>query len=207
MANSEFDKKVGQNLATLRASMTQQALAHAMRQQGHRWTQATVWSIETGGRALKLDEAMSAASILGLGPWGAIKLAGEDNLETETVLRQASRFRERAVEALFAYMKARATLASEMAGAEYRLANVSPMLFEVAGEMLSSAGDPARLIDDAREMWVREPLPSSVDFDDDDPLERGMREYIEYAENRYPELWRRILEARGADDGEHPEAP
>lgn len=60
------DALVGANLADLRerAEMTQKQLADEMRVAGHRWSQATVWSVEKGDRPLRLIEAVDAAEVL-----------------------------------------------------------------------------------------------------------------------------------------------
>ena len=62
----EGDALVGANLADLRerAKMTQKELADAMRAEGHKWSQATVWSVEKGERPLRLIEALDAADAL-----------------------------------------------------------------------------------------------------------------------------------------------
>ncbi len=75
MANREYDKTVGKNLVELRGDRSQQAVADAMRELGHRWTQATVWAIEKGERSLKLEEAVALAevldvSVLSISHWG-----------------------------------------------------------------------------------------------------------------------------------------
>ena len=64
----EGDALVGANLADLRerAKMTQKELADAMRAEGHKWSQATVWSVEKGERPLRLIEALDAAHVLGV---------------------------------------------------------------------------------------------------------------------------------------------
>ncbi len=64
MAVNDEDKRVGENVATLRGDMTQKALADAMRERGHKWSQATVWAVEKGDRPLKLVEAKDLAFIL-----------------------------------------------------------------------------------------------------------------------------------------------
>lgn len=60
------DKQIGERLQVLRGSTISQAgLAEAMRARGHeKWSQATVWSIESGRRPLRLAEASALASIL-----------------------------------------------------------------------------------------------------------------------------------------------
>lgn len=46
--------------------ITQAALAAAMKERGHSWHQATVWSVEKGDRAIRLGEAVSLSEILGV---------------------------------------------------------------------------------------------------------------------------------------------
>lgn len=58
------DQRIGRNLATLRGTLSQQALGDAMRRRGYKWSQATVWSVETGDRPLRLSEAEDLAEIL-----------------------------------------------------------------------------------------------------------------------------------------------
>lgn len=60
------DQVIGANLARLRGDRTQSELATAMRGQGHKWSQATVWKVETGERPLRLVEALALANVLGL---------------------------------------------------------------------------------------------------------------------------------------------
>ena len=61
------DETFGKRLATHRVQKqtSQQDFAHAMRLQGHKWTQQTVAAVETGERQLKLAEAADAAAMLG----------------------------------------------------------------------------------------------------------------------------------------------
>lgn len=61
----DFDKRVGENLLRLRGDMTQKELADKMRSRGHKWSQATVWSVEKGERALKYSEVDDLLSVLG----------------------------------------------------------------------------------------------------------------------------------------------
>lgn len=48
--------------------MSQVELADAMRGHGFKWSQATVWSTETGERPLRLSEAIAAAECCGFDP-------------------------------------------------------------------------------------------------------------------------------------------
>lgn len=54
-------QEIGQVLRQLRGNQSQKALADAMRAKGHAWSQATVWSVETGARPLRLTEARDLA--------------------------------------------------------------------------------------------------------------------------------------------------
>jgi|SRR5665647_997155 len=63
--STEQDRHIGQTMAILRGDKTQQAVADEMRQRGWRWSQATVWSVEKGGRPLRLAEAEDLAAVLG----------------------------------------------------------------------------------------------------------------------------------------------
>lgn len=64
MAGTERDKLIGQNVTAFRRERTQKAIAEAMRASGHKWSQATVWSVEQGERPLKLAEALDLAQVL-----------------------------------------------------------------------------------------------------------------------------------------------
>lgn len=60
------DSVIGESVARLRAAadMPQAELAARVRRGGHRWSQATVWSVEKGERPLRLSEAVLLAEIL-----------------------------------------------------------------------------------------------------------------------------------------------
>lgn len=59
-----FDQRVGKNITLFRGSMSQQDLAHRMRAQGFKWSQATVWATEKGERPVRLSEVVALAEIL-----------------------------------------------------------------------------------------------------------------------------------------------
>jgi len=59
----EIDQQVGQVVASLRGDMSQQAVADKMRDAGFAWSQATVWSVESGKRPLKLSEARQLSQL------------------------------------------------------------------------------------------------------------------------------------------------
>jgi hypothetical protein len=58
------DQVIGANIQRLRGSQSQQDIADAMRERGHKWSQATVWSVEKGERAVRLAEAADLGEIL-----------------------------------------------------------------------------------------------------------------------------------------------
>ena len=51
---SDTDARIGKRLQELRGEMSQAALAAAMAERGHKWSQATVWSVEQGKRPIRL---------------------------------------------------------------------------------------------------------------------------------------------------------
>jgi hypothetical protein len=57
------DADIGKNVQALRGDTSQAALASSMRERGHKWSQATVWSVEKGDRPLRVVEALDLASI------------------------------------------------------------------------------------------------------------------------------------------------
>lgn len=60
------ERAVGANVLALRdlAGVSQQALAQRMRDMGHKWSQATVWAVEKGERALRFSEAQDLVRAL-----------------------------------------------------------------------------------------------------------------------------------------------
>lgn len=58
------DQRIGAAVRAVRGEMSQQDLAEKMRAAGWKWTQATVWSVESGKRPLRLAEARTLAELL-----------------------------------------------------------------------------------------------------------------------------------------------
>lgn len=69
MPGQTRDQQIGQNLAAMRGSASQQSVADAMRERGHKWSQSTVWSVEKGDRPLRFTEAQDLIRILGGQLW------------------------------------------------------------------------------------------------------------------------------------------
>lgn len=60
------NETIGSKLQQLRGELSQKNLAALMREQGHRWSQTTVWLVETGERPLRLTEAKVVADLFGV---------------------------------------------------------------------------------------------------------------------------------------------
>ncbi|NOJ63326.1 MULTISPECIES: hypothetical protein [unclassified Arthrobacter] len=58
------DLEIGQNIAVLRGTRSQKTIADGMKPFGFRWTQTTVWEVESGKRSLKAKEAKALAAVL-----------------------------------------------------------------------------------------------------------------------------------------------
>lgn len=63
-AGKTRDVAIGQAVVAQRGDRSQKVIANAMRERGHRWSQATVWSVEKGDRPLKFTEAVDLAGVL-----------------------------------------------------------------------------------------------------------------------------------------------
>lgn len=58
------DHSIGANVAILRGGRTQKQIADGMKALGYKWTQTTVWEVESGKRSLKAKEVKGLASVL-----------------------------------------------------------------------------------------------------------------------------------------------
>lgn len=212
VANKDFNKQVGRNLARLRRDKSQQALADEMREHGHRWTQATVWSIEQGERAVKLDEALSLSKILNLGLYGVDALARDDDdpyLELSLLLQEASRARQEAVQVLTDYMRLRykAAIQASLQPAVLREGNGATRMW--ATGVLSEEGDPEAIMREAMDDRVREPLQGAEWLEDGvDPLREGMVDLVKGQDETISSIWAELTGLAGGkqvDDGEHSE--
>lgn len=63
MADTEVGAMVRQHREA--SLMSQQDLATAMRTRGYKWSQATVWSVESGERTLRYTESLDLAEACG----------------------------------------------------------------------------------------------------------------------------------------------
>ena len=67
----------------LRDAIPQQAVADAMRERDHRWSQSTVWAVEKGERRLLLSEAADLAEILDVSVEALLERPDEIGLQSE----------------------------------------------------------------------------------------------------------------------------
>lgn len=61
---SDTDARIGARLQELRGETSQANIAAAMAGRGHKWSQATVWAVESGKRPMRMSEAIDLAEIL-----------------------------------------------------------------------------------------------------------------------------------------------
>jgi len=103
------DQLIGGNIAVLRGERTQKELAEAMRERGFKWSQSTVWSVESGERSLKFVEAVALAQIL---PTQMEYLAREQGFAiVQTWARQVGRDHAALISAVLAYNESMSNLA------------------------------------------------------------------------------------------------
>lgn len=127
------DQWIGQNVARLRGDRAQRDVADAMRARGWKWSQTTVWKVESGERALRLAEAIDLEEVLG-GPLQVSKEPSEVEADAATEALFGA-FRSLRV-AVARYDEARAALIA-IVGAE-RAADVPPGVRAVE---LAAAGE------------------------------------------------------------------
>lgn len=66
VAEDRKNSEIGQRVMRLRGERSQKSVADDMRLRGWKWSQATMWSIESGDRPLRLTEATDLAAVLGV---------------------------------------------------------------------------------------------------------------------------------------------
>lgn len=116
----DFDQHVGGNISKFRGAMSQQDLAEAMRKDGFKWSQATVWSIEKGERPLRLSEAIALTRILkrGLAHFLTVNRQEADLKEAVWTTRNAGRDVANKVDV---YLDAQANLRHALSAAQSSL--------------------------------------------------------------------------------------
>lgn len=85
MTDDVGNERIGEAVRLLRGDRTQGEVARQMRDLGHKWSQATVWSVETGERPLRLTEARSLCTVLDCqleDLWGPPEKAGLRQLDS-----------------------------------------------------------------------------------------------------------------------------
>lgn len=90
---AERDEQIGRNVQTLRGRRSQADVADAMRARGHKWSQATVWSIEKGERPLRLSEALDLLDVLDMADVDLSRLTMTASAaQVETWVRSCQRY-------------------------------------------------------------------------------------------------------------------
>jgi len=104
------DAEIGKNIARIRGARSQADVAAAMRARGFKWSQTTVWKVESGERPLRFVEASGLADVLGIG-LSEFSLTTLDALIVRYVTQQQERERALA-EAITAYLAGQRELAA-----------------------------------------------------------------------------------------------
>lgn len=185
------DKQIGQNLAVLRGSVTQKELAERMKSRGWKWSQATVWTVETGERPLRLAEAQDIAEILDLGIHGVDRLTTPEGDARVTLhVRQVMALHVELMKSIAAFREGQFQLA--LAADEYPPATGQDQL-----SVKSWLNESPTSI--ARQIYEKEQAEGEVEMRrsnlDPDKVERMSGRYIDL----FGETWKSY--------GEHSKAP
>lgn len=147
---TDMDRLIGQNLAALRGDMPQKALADLMRDRGHKWSQATVWSVEKGDRPLKLTEARDLESVLEvISPWEWFRT--EPGLTT--VAREVDKLsgaRRAAIDELARYFRMRMNVWAVLSDAWSSMPDERNKLAGSARHVLGASSDGEWIIEEAK---------------------------------------------------------
>lgn len=187
---SELNKRIGQNLARFRGAVSQAQLASEMRERGHKWSQATVWSIEKGERALRLEEAKDALEILnGDLVDSLLRSSGDNALRTgvRKLLDASQKFEEAAKAALEAHRDLEVQL---FISATDRAHPASDWSLMAAKDALVEM-DPASVL---LEIIKKEELKAKAGVDEDfwsDMSRSGEKNLMAYLQQRDQEYQRR----------------
>ena len=202
------DKQIGLNLVTFRGDMSQKDLALRMRTLGWKWSQATVWSIETGERPLRLAEATDLAQILHT---HVSRLTGT---EVEAALEQLSRQVEEAQQTLRTNLRAYRHAQFALAAAADRALEQGVDL-PFAGAMIESSlrTTPGDVLESMRRQQGRLNRENAILSQEQreksstihDSMEsRGVR--VTHIPRPAEQPFMQILKEMERDNGEHPEA-
>ncbi|MGH3601091.1 MAG: helix-turn-helix domain-containing protein [Pseudonocardiaceae bacterium] len=90
MADEENSGSIGERVRRYREAvgLSQEDLAKAMTDAGHRWHQASVFKVEAGTRSVKIEEAVSLATTFGVSLGELVGVGGVDD-ETLIAIRRA----------------------------------------------------------------------------------------------------------------------
>lgn len=109
---TDADKRIGRAVLIARGEMTQQAVAAEMKRRGWKWSQATVWSTESGERPLRLAEAEALADILKV--TSSRFLAAETEAQLWSMARRCTDANQEVIEAVRKFLTAREYLGASI---------------------------------------------------------------------------------------------
>jgi hypothetical protein len=122
--------RIGRTVALLRGPTTQQEIAAEMRALGHaKWSQATVWAVESGTRPLRLTEAVDLAGLLEVRPEDLLRGVEDASLTAALSALRVARMRYR-----------EAQVVAQVRGIE--LDEAKEVVDKLKREAASSHGDP-----------------------------------------------------------------
>ncbi len=180
-----------------------------MREMGHKWSQATVWAVEKGDRALKLAEAQDLAEVLGVSVLDF--LADPEQRTAGHVVRSQIAAWERSVDEMVDAIAVWAAWHERIRALRVWIDDTSNLLAlpeSERGQLVKHLDESVRftLLDaaDSASFWdlVGDRLD---DLATHDTPEIDLGEYVEGCTLR--EYVRRLKRLEEADNGEHQEAP
>jgi len=137
--------------------MSQQSLATAMRERGWRWSQATVWAVESGERPLRITEAADVVEILRPGRFYFVSELVRDSgwFGLTMHIYDANRLWGQAVETIVAFHRSQYALSAAYHAARESGIDVDG---DVAAQIdtLLSPDIVYRAIEEARRQWAEE---------------------------------------------------
>lgn len=191
------DEVVGSRIARLRGAMSQQELARRMANAGVKWSQSTVWSVETGRRPLRVSEAVVLCDILGV-ELGEM-LGDVDSVLASQFAARLHRSRETLVDVLAEMMTrtADAAIAADIQGMGERV--------------LRDQRDEVQwtLIDDVIEHFVQyaESSIKNPETEEPGPIWRAILDEWSVRADLLRSYLTEVYSKQGSSDGEHQETP
>jgi len=162
---ADRERLIGVTVSVLRDGMPQQAVADAMRERGHRWSQSTVWSVEKGERRLLLSEAADLAEVLDVPVDALLKKPDEIGLQSEIAgqCRTIGMLYNEAIWTMYELSAAHAALQDQLEQAKhkgFRLTLVTEATINDVKQMT-----PGHALEEAENLNDAKPPRTREDFD------------------------------------------